>query len=128
MKKLFLDDIRVPGDVTWIDIGPGPWSIVRSFDEAVAWVHTNGFPDVIAFDHDLGYEGYDVINGMTIVTNATEEKSGHDFAKWLIGLDLDGDVMPDKFHYVVHSMNPEGVKNIRGLLDGYIQFKKKSKI
>lgn len=136
MKYLFLDDIRVPGDVTWMYIGTGkeynksrgaPWNIVRSFREAVDWVNKNGFPNVISFDHDLGYEEYDTTeSGMVVVTKATEEKSGYDFAKWLIEQDMDMNIMPDDFTFTVHSKNPAGARNIQLLLDNYIQHKRKS--
>lgn len=124
MKKLFLDDERKPSDVTWIDIGSGPWEIVRSYDEAVAWVQQNGFPDVISFDHDLGYEKFDTNeNGIIVVTDSRPAPSGFDFAKWLIEYDMDlspgFDGFPEDFKFTVHSMNPVGAKNIRGLLDSY---------
>ena len=126
MKKLFLDDLREVAEVTWIDIGPGPWAIVRSYNEAIAWVLENGFPDVISFDHDLGYEEFDTTeSGMIVVTNATEEKSGHDFAKWLVEYDMDTNSMPENFKFTVHSKNPEGTKNIQGLLNNYLKFKGK---
>jgi len=135
MKYLFLDDTRVPSDVTWMYIGTSkawhdgrgaPWNIVRSYNEAVAWVLENGFPDVISFDHDLGYEEFDTTeSGMIVVTNATVEKSGHDFAKWLVEYDMDTNSMPDDFRFTVHSKNPEGTKNIQGLLNNYLKFKGK---
>jgi hypothetical protein len=134
MKYLFLDDIRMPGDVTWICIGTSkayhdsrgtPWNIVRSFNEAVEWVNTNGFPDLVSFDHDLGYEEFNTTeSGMVVVTNATEEKSGHDFAKWLVEHDIETNTMPDNFAFTVHSKNPVGAKNIQMLLDNYIQHKR----
>ena len=54
MRYLFLDDERIPSDVTWLNIAVVEWNIVRSFADAVAWVEANGFPDVVSFDHDLG--------------------------------------------------------------------------
>jgi hypothetical protein len=132
MRYLFLDDIRMPGDVTWLLIGGvgswgADWEIVRSYNEAVAWVRTNGFPDVISFDHDLGYEEYDTTeSGMVMVTNAKEEKSGHDFAKWLVEYDMDTKTMPSDFRYTIHSINPSGTKNIRGTLEGYLNFRRLS--
>lgn len=130
MKKLFIDDIRFPGEVTWINIGTGPWNIVRSYKEALKWVSDNGFPDVVSFDHDLGYEEWEIdgTTGIAIVTSAIEEKSGFDFAKWLVELDLNTHTMPANFKFTVHSKNPEGEKNILGLLNGYLNFKEKHKI
>ena len=126
MRRLFLDDERMPADVTWIDIGPGPWEIVRSYAEAVAWVEQNGFPDVISFDHDLGYEAFDTNEaGIIVVTDSRETPSGHDFAKWLIHRDMDCegvDGLRDDFRFTVHSMNPVGARNIRELLVSYLSF------
>lgn len=121
-KYLFLDDIRVPGDVTWINIdNTNQWNIVRSYNEAVQWVLDNGFPDIVSFDHDLGYEEYDTTDsGLIVVTNATEEKSGYDFAKWLIERDLNTGDMPACFEFTVHSQNPVGTENIIKLLENYL--------
>lgn len=121
VKNLFLDDERVPDDVTWINIGRGPWEIVRSFNQAVEWVKTNGFPDVISFDHDLGYEEFEANEAGIVVTNATEEKSGLDFAKWLIEYNLDNHTMPEDFSFTVHSMNPVGAENISKLMYNYLR-------
>lgn len=122
MKYLFIDDERVPSDVTWVNIArTTEWAIVRSCDAAVDWVLENGFPDVISFDHDLGYEAFDTNeNGIIIVTDATETKSGYDFAKWLVEYDMETGLMPDDFSFTVHSMNPIGAKNIQSYLDNYI--------
>ena len=125
MKYLFLDDVRIPDQVTWVRIGTGPayhesrgapWEIVRSYDEAVAWVQTNGFPNVITFDHDLGDDHY--------YGNFDDGKTGYDFAKWLIEYDMDTNTMPENFTFTVHSMNPTGAENIRRILYNYILFKK----
>jgi hypothetical protein len=116
MKYLFLDDERMPSDVTWIHIERDvQWVIVRSYDEAVQWVLKNGFPDVISFDHDLGE--------VFFAGNYTDEKTGYDFSKWLIEYDMDTNSMPDNFEFTVHSKNPIGASNIQKLLDNYLLFK-----
>jgi hypothetical protein len=120
MKYLFLDDERMPVDVTWLLIGGvgsqhADWKIVRSYDEAVAWVTEHGFPDVISFDHDLGLMHY--------ANDYSDEKTGYHFAKWLVEYDMDTNTMPLDFKYTIHSKNPTGSGNIRGLLDGYLKFK-----
>lgn len=128
-KYLFLDDERIPSDVTWILIGgvghqSTEWIVVRSYDDAVAWVLKNGVPDVISFDHDLGYEDVTMSNtGLAIVTDAAETKSGHDFAKFLVDHDMNTRSMPSNFSFTVHSMNPTGAKNIQSLLDNYLKFR-----
>lgn len=122
MKYLFIDDIRMPGDVTWIRLPNVAWSIARSYDQAVEWVETNGFPDAVSFDHDLGIEEFDTTeSGIVIAVEHSHEKTGYDFAKWLIDRDLDTGNMPDHFEFYVHSMNPIGAKNIHQLLTGYIK-------
>ena len=122
MKYLFLDDERMPGDVTWILIGGvgswgADWHIVRSLDQAISWVKIHGFPDVISFDHDLGMDHYS--------GNYNDGKTGYDFAKWLIEYDMDTNTMPKDFKFTVHSMNPIGGANIQNLLNNYIRQKEK---
>jgi methionine synthase II (cobalamin-independent) len=55
--KLFLDDERVPTDVTWIDIGPGPWIIIRDVETLIHIVRYN-YKDItaISLDNDLGMD------------------------------------------------------------------------
>ncbi len=120
VKYLFLDDERMPRDVTWLLIGGvgsqgADWQIVRSLDEAKEWVLKNGFPDVISFDHDLGFDHYG--------GDYSDEKTGYDFAKWLVEYDMDTGTMPEGFRYTVHSKNPTGSENIHGILEGYIRHK-----
>jgi hypothetical protein len=120
MKLLFLDDIRNPKDcllymhpkIQDIEIYRKEWQIVRSYSEFVTWIETNGLPDFISFDHDLGLpeEQSQELNGMTC-------------AKWLVNYCLDNDLkLPD---FVVHSSNPAGAKNIEELLKGFGEWKSK---
>ncbi len=123
MKYLFLDDERMPKDVTWVLIGGvghwgADWQIVRSLAEAKQWVLDNGFPDVISFDHDLGEAHY--------YGNFEDKSTGYDFAKWLVEHDLDTNTMPTDFKFTVHSMNPTGAENIRFLMHNYIVQKRKA--
>lgn len=121
MRYLFLDDERMPKDVTWVLIGGvghwgADWEIVRSCKEARDWVYNNGFPDVVSFDHDLGPSHYS--------GNYSDNTTGYDFVKWLVQYDMDTNLMPDDFSFTVHSMNPTGARNIQLYLDNYIQQKK----
>lgn len=90
---IYIDDMRQPF------IHNAIW--VKSYDEAVAAmrnaVEVMNMPITLTidFDHDLG-----------------EEKTGYDFAKWLIEQNYIG-----KFR--IHSMNPVGASNIRQLLKHY---------
>lgn len=104
--KLFLDDLR---EVSWVypDADLIDWIVCRSYAEAVSLVFSLGFPSVVSFDHDLG-----------------DSESGFDFAKKLVEIDLDYGTMPEDFAYAVHSANPIGAANIRGLLENYLNSKK----
>lgn len=98
--KLFLDDIRNPPDESWI--------IARNYEEGVKIVKELGLPKEVSFDHDLGMS----------------DKTGKDFANFLIQYDLDNNVMSDDFQFNVHSANPVGAANIRSIMSGYLEFKK----
>ena len=97
MKKLFIDDLRMPASADW--------TIVRSSQEAIDWLTKNGMPDMISFDHDLG--GNDT--AITIIN-------------WIIDGLLDGRLsLQDDFTYTVHSANPVGKENIIGKMDAIIK-------
>lgn len=120
MKYLFLDDERMPKDVTWVLIGGvgcwgADWQIVRSNKEAQEWVLKNGFPDVISFDHDLGEAHYSM--------DYSDGQTGYDFAKWLVEHDMNTHTMPKDFKYTIHSKNPIGAEHIRGILENYLKFR-----
>ena len=63
---------------------------------------------MISFDHDYGPD---------------DAGNGHDLAKWLVEQDLDGLIDLTPLRYQVHSRNPIGARNIRGVLDAYLNFK-----
>lgn len=102
--NLFLDDLRFPPD------DGRAWTIVRSCGEARQFCLNLGFaPSLISFDHDLGVEA---------------GEDGHEFAKWLVEMDLDRPgFIPKDFEFHIHSANPTGAGNIRGLLQGYLDFR-----
>ena len=99
--KLFLDDERFPPK-SW-DLNNEKYLIARTYDEAVHIVSKHGFPSFISFDHDLG-----------------EEKTGLDFAKWLVATDLAMPGFLSGMQFTVHSQNPIGKRNIECLLMNYL--------
>lgn len=101
---LYLDDKRTPSDVQ-------EWIVAKTVQHAKNLVMYMGIPSFISFDHDIDENG-----------------TGYDFAKWLVEQDQDGKYeFPDNFRYQVHSANPVGAQNIKGLLDSYLQHKKEEK-
>jgi hypothetical protein len=100
----FLDDEREP-----VLSDDRHWVIFRRGEDLIAMLkHTasDGLPDGIAFDHDLG-------NGMT----------GHDTAKAILEMVMDGELRVfEDFQYEIHSQNPIGVQNIRGTMSDIFRF------
>ncbi len=120
---LFLDDIRFPSDVTWVRLPDCEWTIVRSYEEFRDAIWNLGIPNIISYDHDLSmehYENYHKVNeqgGLVIDYNQFKEKTGYDCCKFLVNQCNKLNVKhPD---FIVHSMNPVGVKNIISYVESY---------
>ena len=110
--RLFVDDERDQALLEFLirqgsrDINPaGPWVIARTQQEAQQLITERGLPEMISFDHDYG---------------PPEAGNGHDLAKWLVEEALDGRLDLRGLRYQVHSRNPVGQINIRGVLDSYL--------
>lgn len=115
--KLFLDDERIPANVTWVPevfSSPFDWVVVRSFNEFVKQIEENGLPSVISFDHDLAIEHYNEGLAGLPPRKDYKEKTGYDCAKWLVEYCMDNKKKIPEFY--VHSMNPVGRENIKCLL------------
>ena len=124
MKRLFLDDIRIPEDcLSYMkdDVYEENWDIVRTYKEFTDYIVKNGVPDEISFDHDLADEHYDptMYLSSSIYGEKYEsfrEKTGYDCARWLSQYCIDNVIPMPKTCYV-HSMNPVGRDNIWGVLN-----------
>jgi hypothetical protein len=122
--NLFLDDVREPYDAFLYtkdtDFSKLKWTVVRNYEEFVKVISENyengSFPAIIAFDHDLADEHYEHLAG-TIPYNEMEEKTGMHCATWLVDFCIDNKMKLPIFK--VHSMNPAGRANIKGLLENY---------
>lgn len=113
--NLFIDDERVPADVTWVSglhqhlLLTEQWTIARNYSEVMQLVAAKGMPARISFDHDLG-------NG---------ERTGYVIAQKLCDMDMDGEhEFPADFEFYAHSMNPVGKMNIMRYLTRYMEFKR----
>lgn len=103
-NKLYLDNIKIPEDEEFI--------VVRSYEEAIAFIKRNGIPSFISFNHYLGCNE----EGNTL-------PSGYDFAKWLVEMDIKKlYLFPSDFKFNVHSACAISRNNIRGLLNNYLLF------
>lgn len=134
MKNLlWLDDIRNPflneeGKVPTDKNGENyniKW--VLNFEQFVKWIELFGLPDAISFDHDLADEHYTPEYFWNNYEESKkfqewrrqyhQEKTGMDCAKWLVDYCIDNEKkLPRIF---VHSANPVGADNIKGLLDNF---------
>jgi len=124
MKRLFLDDVRIPINCSAYmrpaNIYLEDWDVVRTYDEFVEYITKNGVPDEISFDHDLADEHYDPsmyesIDKYTKKYNTFKEKTGYDCAKWLSEYCVNNVIPMPKCY--VHSMNPVGRDNIKSVLN-----------
>jgi len=116
LKKLYLDDVRTPKTEGW--------DIVRSYDDFVSYIESNGAPDEISFDHDLSREhtkyyfdngGHD--NPPDPLNVEFKEKTGYDAAKWLCNYCWTNGIPIPSWN--VHSANPVGKENIISILSSY---------
>ena len=130
MKKLlWLDDYRDPMEGQWLVFSPITledlevyW--VKSYQQFIDWIITNGLPEAICFDHDLGLEvAFEARSkGMSKRKSRLlkkEEKTGYDAAKWLVNYCMDNDKKLPLYN--IQSANPVGKENIDKLLKNFIE-------
>jgi len=133
---LWLDDIRDPHISDWLmryapqfAYGEGQVVWVKDYDSFCKWIKENGLPDQISFDHDLGLDKFQSLREEGLskrkfkkLRQDGEFKSGKDAANWLVDYCMDNKVGLPKWG--VHSANPTGADNIRGLLISFENFLK----
>lgn len=123
--NLFLDDERFPKNVTWVELPPVEWRIVRSYKDFVGLIQKEGVPKIISFDHDLADEHYKEefrarALGESLDYNRLKEMTGYHAAQWLAEYCVDNNIpIPE---YYVHTMNVEGAKNIKSALESARDF------
>lgn len=123
MYNLFLDDVRIPSKVTWVELPLVEWTIARNYDQFVAMITAQGLPTRIAFDHDLAAEHYDqaikqsLIDGKEIDYDSFQDKTGMDCVKWLVEYCIAHNAaFPE---YYLHTMNPVGAQNMKSYIESY---------
>lgn len=117
MSKLmiFLDDERMPEEVTWIQYPAGTeFSIVRTVEEFITEVVKNaGNIELISFDHDI--QDYSGPNG--------SEVTGYDLIKWLVNFCLDNNVEIPQC--IFHTKNIIGERNMKAYYWDAIYYNKR---
>ena len=117
--NLFLDDVRIPTHVTWVDFPRDQhYSVVRNYQEFVDLITLRGLPKFVCYDHDLSdcHYGHG-LNRDDIPYDSYKEKTGYDAAKWLVDYCMNKGIKHPS--YVVHSMNPVGKSNIESYIESY---------
>ena len=117
--NLFLDDVRIPTHVTWVDFPRDQhYSVVRNYQEFVDLITLRGLPKFICYDHDLSdcHYGHG-LSGDDIPYDSYKEKTGYDCAKWIVDYCMNKGIKHPP--YVVHSMNPVGKSNIESYIKSY---------
>ena len=117
--NIFLDDVRIPTQVTWADIPQYQhYSLVRNYNEFISLILARGLPKYVCYDHDLANEHYsDAFRNVALPYNSYTEKTGYDCAKWLVAYCAERKIKHPP--YIVHSLNPVGKKNIETYIDSY---------
>jgi hypothetical protein len=128
---LWLDDIRNPflNEEGKVPNSIYDWNInwVLNYEQFVTWITMYGLPDAISFDHDLADTHYtpeeywnDYERSKTYQDiQIHEEKTGMDCVKWLVNYCMDNDKKLPV--YYIHSANPVGADNMKGLLSNYLK-------
>ncbi|WP_206531800.1 cyclic-phosphate processing receiver domain-containing protein [Sphingobacterium sp. DR205] len=115
-KGIFLDDIRFPSDLTHYiskeELVPyllTNWTVIRNYQDFVAYISKNGIPSIISFDHDLG-----------VNLDNTEAESGYDAVKYIVDfiIEQQSQVFPQ---VLCHSQNPVGKANILAYWNNFIK-------
>ena len=125
MTLLWLDDIRDPAstDVDWLGmyspIGKYEAYVVwiKSYDEFVRFILSNGLPSAICLDYDLSKAPNNKISGQETMCDKVETKTGLDCAKWLVEYcnEQGIDIPP----YGIQTSNLEGKMKIESILNQY---------
>jgi hypothetical protein len=125
MKRLFLDDWRIPKDCAqymWqrkvnCTIFHEDWIIVRSYGQFISYIKTNGIPDLVSFDYDLA-DVEELKESLPFEDwfNLDEDRvyTGADCVKFLLHYCKENNL---KFpEYIIHSVNPDGCEEIKNFL------------
>lgn len=135
LKGLFLDDERVPQDVTWIKYPNNiEWVVVRNMGEFADHIHDLSF-DVYSFDHDLQdyWEikegqviGHDIDGAVYATETTAGENTGYTILQsmlydWQMLFNFEPKHL-DNVKFFFHTQNPIGKKNMESYYQNYVKF------
>lgn len=131
---LWLDDLRDPfkNEEGRVLLTNAEIHWVKNAEEFEDWIRRNGLPDYISFDHDLGVEHYTPscywedyqLSAAHQESKDYTEKTGHACAVWLTKYCLSEKCLLPPC--LVHSANPVGAANIRGVLNSFVKFQREN--
>jgi len=100
INRLYLDDVRVPKDDTWL--------IFRSVSAIKAYIldYDSNLPLVMSLDHDLG-------DGVP---------TGYDFIAWYEEMIYTGVKLPRVKLINIHSANPVGLRRMNMAVDSIMRY------
>jgi hypothetical protein len=126
--NIFLDDVRIPTRVTWVNIPVNKcYTVVRNYNDFIDLITAKGLPKYVCYDHDLASCHYgDGLSNGNIPYDNYEEKTGYDCAKWLVAYCSEKNVKHPP--YIVHSLNPIGKQNIESYIESYNKVFLKNKL
>lgn len=128
-KGLFLDDERIPSDVTWVDYPDNiEWTVVRTYDKFLEHMKMGTY-SYYSFDHDI-QDFYTIPKGTLLAETAfgsayAEEDIQCEYTGYDASMALCEHINNSLTHctvlgYYVHSKNPIGSQNIRNCLGGVL--------
>lgn len=122
--NLFLDDLRHPEEVTWVNLPDVKWTLARDYKEFVGIIRDSGIPEVVSFDNDLCDEHYREFYWANSSENHESRgvfryekmqlRTGYHCAAWLMLHCMKKRV--DFPKYYVHTLNNIAEQDIKNLL------------
>jgi len=103
------------------------WAWVKSYKEFMEYIERNGLPDILAFDHDLSDDAYELWHKNRGYKNSDINydeyvvHTGYHCAKWLTEYCQDNEILLTCEVYA-HSMNVKGRENINAILNNFKRF------
>lgn len=118
MSFLFLDDMRKPSDVEWVNLPALPWDIVKNYDEFVDYIDKNGIPKIVSFDHDLHPEHYKFNPNLIMYKDYFSKmkyKTGYNCLEYMVNKIKEEKLEHPEMIYI-HTLNQTGAKWMVSLL------------